>query len=334
MLSSSVPSHSTLLDLESLESDLAPTFIIEVGQDVLQFDFVFCNAAFRRAGLRKLVEERSRAALLFRSWSQALGDYKPQHDFHERTWVSQEVGKGSTWKIIRAIGYSSEKETSTNGGALNPPTEAIAKPDAGNWGRVYHRSKDEILREMKANKSVLLNTLPQTNLTARWEGLQTMMEMSDVGVFEYNAEGKLIHANEAWYRLSSHPRNLPAHVDFSFMDLVYPDDQAIVMSMWNTLASGKPVTFEMRWKAPPGSDDPAQWILSACVPVFDDEGTLISIAGNTIDIMAQKKSQEVAQARVEALEQARLSEQKFARFAQLCPIAIYIFIPEQGKPQS
>jgi hypothetical protein len=87
----------------------------------------------------------------------------------------------------------------------------------------------------------------------------------------------------------------------------------------------------MRWKAPEGSDDPVQWVLSACLPVFDDEGTLISIAGNTIDIMAQKKSQEAAQARVEALEQARLSEQKFARFAQLSPIAIYIFVPALGE---
>jgi hypothetical protein len=131
--------------------------------------------------------------------------------------------------------------------------------------------------------------------------------------------------------VSSHPRNLPAHVDFSFIELVYPEDRPLVISMWNKLASGDSMTFEMRWKAPPGSDDAVQWVLSACVPVFDDKGNLISIAGNTIDIMAQKKSQEVAQARVEALEQARLSEKKFARFAQLSPIAIYIFVPSQGE---
>jgi hypothetical protein len=114
------------------------------------------------------------------------------------------------------------------------------------------------------------------------------------------------------------------------MDLVYPDDQAIVMSMWNTLSQGSPVTFEMRWKPRVGSDDAAQWVLSSCVPILDDVGHLISIAGNTIDINAQKKSQEAAQARVEALEQLRLSELKFARFAQLSPTAIFIFIPDSG----
>jgi hypothetical protein len=124
---------------------------------------------------------------------------------------------------------------------------------------------------------------------------------------------------------------MPKHAEFSFMDLVYPDDQALVMSMWNTLAQGTSVTFEMRWKGRPGSTEPVQWVLSACVPVFDDEKSLVSIAGNTIDIMAQKKSQQAAQAQVEALEQARLSELKFARFAQLSPIAIYIFVPQTGK---
>ncbi|UPX20646.1 uncharacterized protein EKO05_0010873 [Ascochyta rabiei] len=324
------PSQSSSLDLVTLELDPVPTFVIRTGQELLEFEFVFCNAAFRRGEFQARVEDRNRAALLFRSWAQALGDYKPQQDFRGKRWTSQHAGPGLAWKIIRATEASPEHESSSDASTPDATKEATVKRDVGNWGRIYRRSKEEIVQEKEASRSALLRTLPRTNLTARWEGLQTMMEMSDVGVFEYNAEGKLIHANEAWYRLSSHPRNLPAQVEFSFMDLVYPEDQGLVMSMWNNLASGNSVTFEMRWKAASGSAAAAQWILSACVPVFDEEGTLISIAGNTIDIMAQKKSQEVAQARVEALEQARLSEQKFARFAQLSPIAIYIFVPEQG----
>jgi PAS domain S-box-containing protein len=129
---------------------------------------------------------------------------------------------------------------------------------------------------------------------------------------------------------SSHPRDLPEHVEFSFMDLVYPEDQALVMSMWNNLTQGKSVTFEMRWKARAGTSEAAQWVLSACVPVFDDNNKLVAIAGNTIDISAQKRSQEAAQEKVEALEQVRLAEMKFARFAQLSPTAIYVFVPESG----
>lgn len=69
----------------------------------------------------------------------------------------------------------------------------------------------------------------------------------------------------------------------------------------------------MRWKAPkhPCPDDPDltedfQWVLSACVPVVDDAGKLISIAGNTIDVSAQKRIQEVQRRRVdEALKAKR-----------------------------
>lgn len=320
-------SDQASLDLETLELNPAPTFVIRIGQTATDFAFVYCNEAFRNENLEDLVRAQNRPALLFRSWAQAVGDYTQHHDFAARRWSPQEAGRDRTWKIISASQSLSEEELITS--TPNSEKEAVVKADVGNWGRVYHRSKDEMLQEMKVNKSILGDTR-QTNLTARWEGLQTMMEMSDVGVFEYNTAGKLVHANKAWYRLSSHPRDLPAHVEYSFMDLVYPEDTALVMSMWNTLASGNPVTFEMRWKAPPDSNDPAQWVLSACVPVFDEDGNIVSIAGNTIDIMAQKKSQEVAQARVEALERARISEQKFARFAQLSPTAIYIFVPGQG----
>jgi hypothetical protein len=130
---------------------------------------------------------------------------------------------------------------------------------------------------------------------------------------------------------SSHPTDPIAATHFSFMDMVYPEDRDHVMAQWNTLSQGSPVTFEMRWNPRPGTNDNAQWVLSACVPIFDDDKNLIRIAGNTIDINAQKRSQEATEARVEALEQARLSEMKFARFAQLSPTAIYIFVPGIGE---
>lgn len=87
----------------------------------------------------------------------------------------------------------------------------------------------------------------------------------------------------------------------------------------------------MRWKTKNKDNDTGKWALTSCVPIFDDAKVLISIAGNVIDIDAQKKSQEATHARLEALEQARMSELKFSRFAQLSPTAIYIFVPETGK---
>lgn len=118
--------------------------------------------------------------------------------------------------------------------------------------------------------------------------------------------------------------------DFSFVDLVHPADVDNVLLQWNKLTQGTPVTFEMRWKGPTyqesqprGDDEDAQWVLSACIPILDAEGVLMSIAGNTIDINAQKRVHKQALQRAEALEQARASERKFLQFAVLAPIAIY-----------
>ncbi|KNG52233.1 putative histidine kinase HHK8p [Stemphylium lycopersici] len=316
--------HLRLLDLEDLESESVPLFVIKTGEIALGFDFVFCNEYFRKLRLRNSILSQDKAALLFRSWAQALGDYKTEYEFDGRVWSAELAGKRGGWKIVRAV-----RSETTDGDQQMLDEEASGEDLSIGRTPIFRRSRTDLMRELKSDSPVSLKNIPYTNLHARWESVQTMMEMSDVGVFEYNTEGKLLHANEAWYRLTSHPRDTE-HSEYSFMDLVYPEDQPLVMSMWNKLALGKPVTFEMRWKPRPGSNDIAQWVLSACVPVFDDDKTLIGIAGNTIDINAQKKSQAAAQAQVEALEQARVAEMKFARFAQVSPVAIYIYVPESG----
>jgi signal transduction histidine kinase len=229
--------------------------------------------------------------------------FNPQHTFADRTWTATKAGLKKDRKVVKAIEvfhYDQDHVASTG----NPVAGAQEEDDA-------HRKKPNYLLVQSLNKRlrIPLGALPTYNVIARWESMQTMMEMTDVGVFEYLPNGKLIHANDAWYRLSNHPRNLPAHVEFSFMDLAHPDDQATIMSAWNTLIQGNCVTFEMRWKARPESGDDAQWVLSACVPVFDEEQNLVSIAGNTIDINGQKKLQEVQRRQIdEALEAKRQQE--------------------------
>jgi PAS domain-containing protein len=335
--------HPRLLDLEDLEFDTAPLFVIRNSELALEFDFLFCNEAFRKLRLRDVILAQDKAALLFRSWAQTLGYFKPRYEFGGRVWQADVAGRSGGCKIITVMESDTEEKDRQ---ALDE--EANEEEGMGS-GRtpVFTRSKTQLAGELKRDKAISLITLPHANLNARWESIQSMMEMSDVGVFEYNPEGKLLHANEAWYRLryvplhhqqaltlismaySSHPRYLAEHVELSFMDLVYPDDHAIVMSMWNKLTQGKSVTFEMRWKAR-APNKTVQWVLSACVPVFDDNKKLVAIAGNTIDISAQKRSIEAAQEKVEALEQARLAEMKFTRFAKLSPTAIYVFVPELG----
>lgn len=96
---------------------------------------------------------------------------------------------------------------------------------------------------------------------------------------------QLVNANDAWYNLSGHPRDLEAHQDFSFMDAVYPEDVEIVTAAWNQLAvDHKPISFEMRWKYTKDDLDElqrnelrGQWV-SITVPPFLDFAVMYELA--------------------------------------------------------
>jgi PAS domain-containing protein len=186
-----------LLDLEELESDPAPLFVIRAGEITLGFEFLFCNEAFRKLHLRNSILAQDRAALLFRSWAQALSEYKPRYDFGGLVWTAEISGRNGSWKVVKARELDANQQDSASLGK-----EADDNDDLS-MGRipVSTRSKAQLMSELKRERAVSLRNIPYTSLHARWESIQTMMEMSDVGVFEYNAEGKLLHANEAWYRL-------------------------------------------------------------------------------------------------------------------------------------
>jgi PAS domain-containing protein len=337
-------------DLILMESDDTPTFVIRVGPTVLQFDLLYANRAFRDGHFREAILAENRQALLFRSWAQALGQpVESQHEHAGYIWSTRVAPTNGMLKAISATKRLSQEETfETNQG--NKLHDSTSNPWAQGEEAFHTQMNVQYKHKPYHDQLPVLSRLPRTNLIARWEGIQIMMELSDVGVFEYNKDGTLMHANEAWYKLryvypwhakvyertclhshSSHPKDPLGHENFLFMDLVYPEDQPMIMSMWNTLIQGSPVTFEMRWKPRLEDGDVPTWVLSACVPIFDEDDALISIAGSTIDISTQKKAQEATQARVEALEQVRASEMRFIRFAQLSPTAIYIFVPEVGK---
>ena len=158
------------------------------------------------------------------------------------------------------------------------------------------------------------------------EGLHRSVDMLDVGFFEYDLTGVLIYANKSWYALSGHPMTPQAHTEMRFMDLCHPDDADTVSKAWTQLVEGKPTTFEMRWRhmgSPTAMALGGQWVLSACLPLYDENGKLRSISGCTTNINTQKLNEQIAHARAEALERARTFEERFVRFATVAPIVIF-----------
>ncbi|KAK6842841.1 hypothetical protein PG995_001853 [Apiospora arundinis] len=284
-----------------LDADPRPTFIVPIDPSApLPFCISFGNHAFHRDELDQQVLRDTRTGKQFRAWSQAVVHWRPQYRFSGRIWTAFKIS--AQWKCIQAT----EVTIATQQRYLQlEGTKAADDDDA-------RKAEDAKFTD------------------ARVTSLYKMIDMGDVGNFEYNNHGKLLRANDSWYRHSLHSRSPALHQDFSFMDLVYPPDTDLVLSKWNILTQGIPVTFEMRWKnaqfgVPRDEEvEDYQWTLCACVPIQDSKGNVVSIAGNTIDIGAQKRIQKQALQRAEALERARASERKFARFALLAPVAIIV----------
>ena len=70
----------------------------------------------------------------------------------------------------------------------------------------------------------------------------------------------------------------------------------------------------MRWTAPLNKyGEDFQWVTAACIPLRDENGEVASVYGCITDIAPQKRAETETRRRVEALERARVSEQRFYR---------------------
>jgi hypothetical protein len=188
-------SGHVLLSIGALEQHPAPKFLIKLSTAALKFDILYANEALRTCELRDVIMGQNKEALLFRSWAQSFGgNDRSRHGFAGWTWSAEVAKDGGALKMISGERTSDE----------NPAVETRERPSARlatDRSPIPVRSREESMRGLNLDRKVLSHPVPRTHLSAHWEGLHTMMDMSDVGVFEYNLEGKLIHANEAWYKM-------------------------------------------------------------------------------------------------------------------------------------
>jgi PAS domain-containing protein len=74
-----------------------------------------------------------------------------------------------------------------------------------------------------------------------------LVDMAGVGIFEYDTEGRLIYANEAFKAIVSFPSEAMHVEKLAFLDVTHPEDAEYLMSKWKSVASGTSQTFEMRY---------------------------------------------------------------------------------------
>ncbi|KAL9118981.1 MAG: hypothetical protein Q9187_004467 [Circinaria calcarea] len=167
---------------------------------------------------------------------------------------------------------------------------------------------------------------------------KAMTELNPLGMFYISPEGIILYANERWYEMSGHPKELNS--EMSFMGAVFEDDIATMEKQWHKLTVLKMnCTFELRlrkrWYHADSKTWKNVWILATANPVLNEDGSPKSVMGCITDISLQKQAQE------DALERATLSEQitritqeanenekKFKQMAELSPCGMFYYSPE------
>jgi hypothetical protein len=150
-----LPDLSTFLNGEP-----EPTFVIPIDAlNPISFQIVFRNEAVKKyPDLEPFVLARDKDAVLFRTWALAVASWTQPYDFAGRSWTAFIVG--GKWKVIRAL---------VSVPALMAPAHAVK----------------ESARPSK----------PASFAATGVDGLLRMLEMSDIGVFEFDPQGNLTSAN-------------------------------------------------------------------------------------------------------------------------------------------
>jgi PAS domain S-box-containing protein len=138
-------------------------------------------------------------------------------------------------------------------------------------------------------------------------------ELAPVGIFIGSANGKINFVNDAWYSISSYPRDIP--VDDAWIKYVVDDDQEKVREMWNTMLDKRcAISLEFRFKTPwhdRVGNKGSTWVLTSASPERDEDGRIQQIFGSMTDISAQKFAENLQTRRMEEAVELKRQQERY-----------------------
>ncbi|KAI8963578.1 hypothetical protein F5Y11DRAFT_319146 [Daldinia sp. FL1419] len=146
-------------------------------------------------------------------------------------------------------------------------------------------------------------------------------ERSIVGLAVIDVKGKIIYANDAWYKFSGLSPADQEHL--SWFDSVVPEDAELLREWKNRVITGKTGgTFQIRSKEPFRRGhmySEHRTGICACYSDLDESDEVESIMIFTMDISELKWTEQQLISRSKALEE---SETKWRNYAEHCPLGI------------
>ena len=144
---------------------------------------------------------------------------------------------------------------------------------------IWSRMLQQRVRARTAALSAALDALSISQ-----KHFEDLVTTTPVGVFEADAEGKGIYANQQWLDLAG--LTLAQALGSGWESAVHPDDWARVMQEWaNALADGRPYQIEHRYLH---ADGKVVWIIAQGSLTKDANSALIGYIGSATDITERK----------------------------------------------
>lgn len=173
----------------------------------------------------------------------------------------------------------------------------------------YRNAQGEIVGLVGLSRDITQRIREEAALAESERRYRTLVNSSNVGIYETDATGACVFLNPRWAELTG--RNAKSGEGEGWVDSLHPDDREPVNSAFlAAIASGSEFAMEYRYLTPSGG---ITWVLGTAQPIRNDQGELTSYLGNVIDITDQKR----------AVLELQASEERFRRLADSAPVLIW-----------
>lgn len=198
--------------------------------------------------------------------------------------ISIPVFRGTGLIGVIALAGSARGYTVDTAFALDPITTAFAALLHGIRNQELHqRAEASVARQNKL--------------------LDTLSEVSPVGIFRTDAGGMCTHFNQRWAEFTG--LEVDAALGLRWHTSIHPDDRERTVQAWtHSWQERTPFALEFRYLQPNGR---IVWAFGQALPVFDDAGAYEGHIGVVTDITNQKEHQ-LALARGEAAQRQASSQ--------------------------
>lgn len=232
----------------------------------------------------------------------------PFVDFLRAMYESEEI-LPKKFRTEENIKKRMETHNNPESGPWTAPTED------GRWILVHeYRTHDGGTALIRSDVTERVTT--QQALAERESELRTLTDLSPVGIYRADDDGRIVYANDRALKIGGNPEKDAPYLGNDWQKYIHPEDRKRFVSEFLTAVRAQsPFAGEYRFGSPSG---PVIWALSQAVPEFDQGENMVGYVGTLTDITERKLAE---QARAE-------SERNLRNITDLSPVGIYQSDPD------